>query len=223
MDGGIYMLNNIKAAIFDLDGTLINSMWVWEKIDMDFLLKRGLGVPFDLKDNIEHLSYFETAKYFKERFNLTDDIQSIMDEWNNMAFDEYANNIKLKSGAKEYLSYLKSLGIKIALATSNSVKLLEIVLKNNGIYEYFDVITTTNEVSRGKNFPDIYLLSAQKLGVFPEECIVFEDIFPAVIGAKSAGMKVVGVNDEYSKHQRENIVSAADYFIYKYDDLTEVS
>jgi HAD superfamily hydrolase (TIGR01509 family) len=217
------MLNNIKAAIFDLDGTLINSMWVWEKVDMDFLLKRGLDVPFDIKDNIEHLSYIDTAKYFKERFNLKDDIQSIMDEWNNMAFDEYSNNIKLKSGAKKYLSYLKSLGIKIALATSNSIELLEVVLKNNGIYEYFDVITTTNEVSRGKNFPDIYLLSAQKLGVSPEECIVFEDILPAVIGAKSAGMKVVGVNDKYSEHQRENIVSAADYFIYKYDDLTEAS
>lgn len=217
------MLNNIKAAIFDLDGTLIDSMWIWGKIDADFLLKRGLEVPFDLKDNIEHLSFIDTAKYFKERFNLIDDVHAIMDEWNNMAFDEYANNIRLKSGAKEYLSLLKTMGIKVALATSNSIELLEAVLKNNDIYEYFDVITTTNEVSRGKNFPDIYLLSAEKLGVSPEECIVFEDILPAVMGAKAAGMKVVGVNDEYSEHQRENILSAADYFIYKYEDLTEAS
>lgn len=217
------MLKDIKAAIFDLDGTLIDSMWLWEKVDIDFLNKRGFKLPLDLKENIEHLSFIDTAKYFKERFNLPQSLEEIMNEWNTMAYEQYANTILLKPGAKEYLYSLKLKGIKIALATSNSIPLLEAVLKRSGIYNYFDVITTTNEVKRGKNFPDIYLLSAEKLGVKPNECIVFEDILPAVLGAKAAGMKVVAVHDLYSEYQRKEILDSADYFIYKYDDINEVS
>lgn len=215
------MLKNIKAAIFDMDGTLVDSMWVWSKIDIEFLKKRGLELPNDLKDNIEHLSFTDTAKYFKERFKLQESIEDIMKEWNDMAFEEYSKNIKLKAGADRFLSTLKTAGIKIALATSNSNLLLEASLKNNGVFQYFDVITTTDEVERGKNFPDIYLLTAKKLGVASEECIVFEDILPAVMGAKAAGMKVVGVFDEYSEHQKIDIINTADYFINEYKDIIE--
>ncbi len=215
------MLNNINAAIFDLDGTLIDSMGIWGKVDVDFLEKRGIEVPLDLRDHIEHLSFIDTAKYFKERFKLSETIEDIMDEWNNMAYYEYSNTVTLKPGAREYLECLRSKGIKLALATSNSHILLEAVLKKNGVFEYFDSITTTIEVERGKNHPDIYLLSAKKLGVHPSECVVFEDILPAVLGAKSAGMKVVAIYDIYSEHQREDILKNADYFIYEYKELTK--
>lgn len=215
------MLKNIKAAIFDMDGTLVDSMWVWSKIDIEFLKKRGIALPSDLKDNIEHLSFTDTAKYFKDRFKLQESIEDIMKEWNDMALEEYSKNIKLKADADRFLFSLKTAGIKIALATSNSQMLLEASLKNNGILQYFDVITTTDEVARGKNFPDIYLLTAKRLGVTSEECIVFEDILPAVKGAKAAGMKVVGVFDEYSEHQKIDIINTADYFINEYKDIIE--
>jgi len=215
------MLDNIKAAIFDMDGTLIDSMGLWEKIDVDFLNIRGIELPSDLRGNIEHLSIIETAQYFKNRFNLPEEIEDIIKEWDNMAYEEYANNIKLKPGAEKFLKHLKNLGIKIALATSNSQLLLETALKNTGIYEYFDIISRTDEVQRGKSFPDIYLLTAQKLGVEPSECIVFEDILPAVMGAKEAGMKVVGVHDAYSDHQREIIMEKADHFIFEYEELNK--
>ncbi|WP_315117219.1 HAD family phosphatase [uncultured Clostridium sp.] len=215
------MLKNIKGAIFDMDGTLVDSMWVWHTVDVEYLKKRNIPMPKDLKENIEHLSFNETANYFKKRFNLEDSIEDIMDEWNNIALKEYSSNVKLKPGAKEFLSLLKSNGVKIGLATSNCDMLLQIALKNNDILHYFDCITTTNEVSRGKNFPDVYLLCAEKLGVNPKECIVFEDILPAVIGAKSAGMKVVGVHDVYSDEQKEEIMNLADLFIFHYNELTK--
>ncbi|MCM8709498.1 HAD family phosphatase [Clostridium sp. SYSU_GA19001] len=213
------MLTNIKAAIFDLDGTLIDSMYVWEKIDLDFLKARNLEVPEGLNDAVTHLNFIDTAKYFKKRFNLTEEIEAIMDEWNTMAYYEYANNIKLKPGAEEYLSFLKSKGIKLAIASSNLKSLIEIVLKNNKVYDYFENITTTLETERGKNFPDVYLLTAKKLQVRPEQCIVFEDIIAAVLGAKAAGMKVVGVYDKASHYQADEISANADYFIYNYEDL----
>ncbi|MCY6371987.1 HAD family hydrolase [Clostridium ganghwense] len=215
------MLTNIKAAIFDMDGTLIDSMWVWSKIDVDFLKNRNIKCPEDLKSQIEHLSFEETAMYFKERFKLKETVEQIIDEWNNMALEEYKTNIKLKYGAKKYLDILKALGIKIALATSNCSLLLEAALKATGIYEYFDVITRTDEVSRGKQFPDVYLLTAERLGVKPDECIVFEDILPAVIGAKAAGMKVIGIHDDYSSYQKEDISNIADKYIYEYSELIE--
>ncbi|KYH28657.1 MULTISPECIES: HAD family hydrolase [Clostridium] len=213
------MLNNIKAAIFDMDGTLVDSMWVWTKIDIDFLKMRNIECPENLKDEISHLSFEETAEYFKKTFNLKESIDEICNEWNNMAFEEYKNNVPLKPGVKKFLDMLKSMNIKIGLATSNCHLLLETALKTNGIYEYFDAITTTDEVSRGKQFPDVYLLTAKKLNVSPSECIVFEDILPAVMGAKAAGMKVVGIYDEYSHYQKNEILTAADKYIYEYYEL----
>jgi len=213
------MLTNIKAAIFDMDGTLIDSMWVWKKIDVEYLRKRNISMPMDLKASIEHLSFIEIAKYFKERFNIPESPEEIMNEWNSMAYHEYETEVKLKPGAGAYLALLKSLGIKIGLATSNSKELMEVTLKNNNIYDYFDVICRTDEVLRGKDFPDVYLLAAKRLGVLPEQCIVFEDILPAIIGAKAAGMKVVGVHDIDSENDASCIKEHADHYILRYEDL----
>ncbi|MBW9145030.1 HAD family phosphatase [Clostridium sp. CM027] len=214
------MLKNIKAAIFDLDGTLIDSMWVWDRIDKNYFRSRNIDLPKNLKTQIEHLSFNETAAYFKNNFGILDTIDEIKNEWNDYAHEEYLNNVKLKPGVVEFLSLLKTLNIKIGLATSNSKFLLEAALHSNNIYHYFDCITLTDEVSRGKDFPDVYLLAAEKLGVIPEECIVFEDILPAVKGAKSAGMRVVGVYDDFSKEQRDDIVNHADMYIIGYNELT---
>ena len=215
------MFNEIKAVIFDMDGTLIDSMGVWSKIDIDFLERRGFQVPENLKLNIEHLTFLECAEYFKRNFALDDTLQEIMDEWTEMASYEYEYNIKLKPGVKEYLNFLKVLGIKISIATSNNLFLIERVLKNNEVFSFFDSITTTDEVTRGKNFPDIYLLAAKKLGVIPKECVVFEDILPAILGAKAAGMKVVGVHDTYSDYQQEDIIKHADKYIFEFYELID--
>lgn len=213
------MLKNIKGAIFDMDGTLIDSMWVWSKIDEEYLKKRNISLPNNLKQDIEHMGFAEVAQYFKDRFNISDTIEEIQNEWNEMAFYQYTNHVSLKAGAKEFLSLLKSKGIKIALATSNSKPLIEIALKRNDIYHFFDSITTTDEVSRGKDFPDVYLLAAERLMLDPNKCVVFEDILPAVKGAKSAGMTVIGVHDSYSEYQKEDIVSFADMYIFQYEEL----
>ena len=114
------MLANIKCTIFDLDGTLVDSMWVWSQIDVDYLKTKGHRMPEDLRNEISHLSFSQTAVYFKERFKLDDSIEEILDNWHNMAFDHYSNNVKLKLGVKDFLDHLKASDIKIGLATSNS-------------------------------------------------------------------------------------------------------
>ena len=210
------MFKNIDAAIFDMDGTIVDSMWVWNKIDTEYLAKHNLDVPPSLNNDISHLSFNEVAIYFKNSFNLPYTLEEIKEHWNDMAYEAYCNEVKLKPGVKEFFNLLKENNIKIALATSNNTLLLEACLKANGIYEYFDTITLTNEVNRGKDFPDVYLLTANKLGVSPDKCIVFEDLLPAIQGAKKAGMKVIGVYDEHSLEQHNDMKALADDFILDY-------
>jgi len=212
-------MKNIKAVIFDLDGTLIDSMNVWAKIDFEYLKEFNIEVPKDLHEEITHLTLTQTANYFKTRFNIKDDVETIIKRWNDMAFYHYSNTIKLKDGVIEYLDYLKSNNIKISLATSNSLTLSEAVLKNNDIYHYFDAITVTEEVKKSKNNPDVYLLAASKLNVNPENCLVFEDVVQAVKGAKLAGMTVYAIYDEISKDKRDELINNADRYIVNYKEL----
>jgi HAD superfamily hydrolase (TIGR01509 family) len=207
----------IKGAIFDLDGTLVDSMRVWNKIDAEFLEKRGIDVPCGLSEEIKNMTFRETAIYFKERFNIADDAEDIMQEWNDMAYREYAHNIRLKAGVKKFLGFLKGKGIKIGLATTNSRELLEAVLKNNEIMSFFDAISTADETGKGKEHPDIYLLTAKKLCLEPKTCVVFEDILPAVRSARAAGMKVIGVYDEYSRQEAKEIKKIADGYIIGFE------
>lgn len=215
-------MQNIKAAIFDLDGTLVDSMWVWEEIDIAYLKRKGHAVPLDLKNNITHLSFAQTALYFKETFKLDDSLETIMNDWNTMAYTHYSTTIKLKDGALDFLKKLKSRGIKIGLATSNSVPLLEATLKSNNIYSYFDSITTTSEVSRGKNEPDVYLLAAKKLGIDPSDCVVFEDIVPAVIGAKAANMKTIAIYDKLAEDSKNELIRLADNYILNFNEIIDL-
>ena len=213
------MFTNIKAAIFDLDGTLVESMNVWGNIDVNFLVKRGIPAPDDLFEHTAPLNAIAKAAYFKENYDINDSIEDIVNEFIDMGYKEYSANVRLKDGAKEYLDHLKSKGIKLSIATGNTPRLVEAALKSNDIYNYFDLVVTSDEVNNGKDKPDIYLHSAKKLKVQPDECIVFDDILPAVLGAKLAGMKVIAVYDKYAEHQIEDIKRNADHFVYNFDEL----
>lgn len=213
------LLKNKKAVLFDLDGTLVDSMWVWRDIDIDFLSAIGQTLPDDLQKCIEGMSFTETAEYFKKRFNIDDDIEDIKIKWNKMAYNKYTSEVKLKKGAKEFLERLKSDGILTGIASSNSMTLIEGALKAEGVLEYFDAITTGCEAGAGKPAPDIYLLAAKKLNVSPSECLVFEDIPMGIMAGNSAGMTTVAIEDAYSHKMREEKERLAKYFIEDYTDI----
>lgn len=215
------MLTNIDAIIFDLDGTLIDSMWLWKAIDIDYLAKFNIEFPDDLQDNLEGKSFTETAMYFKERFDIPDSIEEIKETWNTMALDYYVNKVPLKEGVLEFLDLLKSKGIKIGIATSNSRFLVEKVLSKLNISEYFDTIRTSCEVKEGKPSPDVYLKVAEDLEVSPSRCLVFEDVPNGIKAGKNANMKVCAIQDDFSKKMEEEKKMLADYFIDNYYQLLE--
>jgi len=203
----------MKAYIFDLDGTLLDSMDVWKNIDIEFLEKRGITVPKDYSEAISMMTFFEAAPYTVERFNLSCTAEELTQEWNDMAAFAYGHTVQLKPFAKDYLLALKEHGAKLAVATSLFSNLTELSLRNHGIYDLFDVICTTEEAGFGKSHPVVFNLTAQKLGVEPRDCLVFEDIYEAVKSAKSIGMSVCGVYDKSSDVNWEKIKKLADFTI----------
>ncbi|MGN0505781.1 MAG: HAD family hydrolase [Lachnospiraceae bacterium] len=208
-----------KAVIFDLDGTVVDSMWMWRSIDREYLGKFGIPLPEDLQKNISGMSFSETAVYFKETFHLPDEIEKIKSDWNDMAMYKYTHEVPLKKGIFDFLKQLKAAGIRTGIATSNSLELVSAVLKSLGIRDYFDEVHTACEVAKGKPAPDIYLLVAECLKVRPEECLVFEDIEEGILAGKQAGMEVCAVEDEFSAGMREEKKRLADYFIMDYTEL----
>lgn len=207
------MLKDIEAVIFDLDGSLVDSMWMWREIDIEYLGRFGIPLPENLQTEIEGMSFSETAVFFKERFQIPDSLEKMKADWNQMAWDKYTYEVPLKPGIEEFLEGCRVNHIKLGIATSNSRELVDNIAKVHHLENYFSCIMTACEVAHGKPAPDIYLAVAQKLDVLPEKCLVFEDIIPGIMAGKNAGMKVCAVEDEYSIHDRQAKLELADYYI----------
>lgn len=213
------MLEKIQAVIFDLDGTLVDSMWMWKDIDIEYLGRFGIALPEDLQDKIEGMSYTETAVYFKERFQIPCTLEEIKKDWETMAFEKYSHQVPLKPGAEAFLKEIKRRGIRTGIATSNGKKLVEAVTGAHGLDACIDVIRTACEVPHGKPAPDIYLKVAEDMGVQPENCLVFEDVPMGIMAGKNAGMKVCAVADAFSEDKLEEKKRLADYYITEFDDI----
>lgn len=213
------MLKDIEAVLFDLDGSLVDSMWIWRDIDIEYLGKFGISLPDKLQADIEGMSFTETAAYFKKRFNIPDSVEQVKEDWNRMAWNKYTHQVPLKKGAREFLEHCHENGIKLGIASSNSRELVENVISVHGLTGYFESIVTACEVDKGKPAPDVYLEAAKRCGAVPEKCLVFEDIVAGIMAGKSAGMKVCAVEDAYSRHQDAEKKRLSDYFITDYFDI----
>lgn len=216
----IDIFKNTEAVIFDLDGTLVDSMWIWPAVDEEYFKKYNLDVPEEFHEEMEGKSYTELALLFHETFTtLNCTIEDIKKEWYNMSYEKYIHEVPLKPGAYEMITALRKNGIKFGIATSNSRELVDAVLKALHVEELFDSVRTACEVKCGKPSPDVYLLVADDLQVSPEKCLVFEDIPKGILAGKNAGMRVCAIDDETSRNQNEQKKALADYFIHNYNDI----
>lgn len=204
------MKNDFRAVIFDLDGTLIDSLGVWAQVDRKCLEKHGIPPTPDYTLAVSSMSFRESAEYTIRRYGFSETPEELMAEWMCMVEDEYAHHIALKPFVREFLNHLTAKGVKLAVATASPPKLYGPVLKNNGVYDYFDAFACVEEVERGKGFPDVFLLAASRLGVRPCDCLVFEDTLPGIRGAKAAGMTVIGIYDGSSQTEEAKMRAEAD-------------
>lgn len=215
------MLEKITTVLFDLDGTLVDSMWMWSVIDVEYLGGLGISVPGNLPREIEGMSFSETAVYFKEAFHIPGSLEEIKAVWVNMARDKYAHEVDFKPGAFAFLKELRKRGLKTGICTSNDRKLAQTVVDALGMGPYIDCIMTACEVRAGKPSPDIYLAVAASLGAEPGHCLVFEDVPNGIQAGLNAGMTVCAMEDAYSRDQQELVRSLAHYYIRSYEQVLD--
>ena len=215
------MLEGIDGIIFDMDGTLLDSMWIWPSIDDEYLNKYQLTTPERFHESMEGMSYPEVAQFFLDTFpGLSRTREQVMEEWMQMARDKYRTQVTMKGGVHSFIREMKSQGKRIGIATSNARELTEDALDALKISGLFDVVRTAGEAGAGKPAPDVYLMVAAELKVEPERCLVFEDVPMGILAGKNAGMKVCAVEDAFSSLQRGKKKELADYYINDYYDIS---
>ena len=207
----------IKGAIFDLDGTLLDSMFIWDTIGEDYLRSLGKEPHEDLKETFMTLTLEEAAEYYREHYGVTLSVKEIVDGVNAMVEQTYRTKVTLKPGISEYLAWLKENGVRMCVATVTDRYLVEETLERLGVRHYFSEIFTCAEVGFGKDKPIIYQKALEHLGTAKDETYVFEDMLFALNTAKTDGFPTVGVYDRHEAHQDE-LKELADYYIFDFTD-----
>lgn len=213
------MLDQIEAVIFDMDGTLIDSMWVWDEIDREFFRSRQIPYSKEIQHEVEGMHIEAIATYFKNKFQLLETEEELIAIWTHMAYEVYQKEVDYKHGVRRFLTHLKKKQIKMGIATSNSMEMVDAIKHRLNFQDYFHCIVTSAQVNVGKPAPDVYLEAAKQLNVKPENCLVFEDIPMGMLAGKNAGMKVCGVHDYSSMDQENQKKAYCDYYIQSFHDL----
>ena len=209
----------IKGAIFDVDGTLLDSMEIWEDVAIRYLKSIGVEAEPDLPEVMFTMSLPEGAAYVKEHYRLTRETDEIIQGVLDIIRNYYEETAPLKPGVTKILEELSGKRIPMTVATSNNKEEVEAAFKRLGIASYFSRIFTCEEVGAGKTRPDIYMKAAEYMGTRPEETVIFEDVLHAIRTAKKAGFLAVGLYDEASKADQEEIKKEADWYAKSMEGL----
>ena len=208
----------IRGAIFDVDGTLLDSMFIWDTIGEAYLRSIGYPPKENLNETFKNMSLHQAARYYQTEYGVTRSIDEIMDGVNAMLERYYRFEVPLKPGVAELLERLRQSGVKLCIATATDRHLVEAALDRCGVLSCFGEIFTCNEVGHGKDEPDIFEAALRFLGTRREETLVFDDALYAVRTAKEAGFLVAAVYDSHERSQAE-VRARSDLYL---EDLTQL-
>ena len=205
----------IKGAIFDLDGTLLDSMSIWDTVGEDYLRSLGIEPREDLSETFKTFTLEESAEYYRTHYGVALSVEEIVDGVNAMIEDFYRNTVPLKKGVSEFLEGLSKGGVRMCVATVTDKYLAEAALSRLQVRQYFGEIFTTADIGCGKNDPKIYRTALAYLGTEKSETLVFEDAHHALMTAKNDGFPVAAVYDKHESRQTE-MKANGDYYITNY-------
>lgn len=211
-----------RFAIFDMDGTLVDSMLYWHNLGQEYLESKG--VTGDLNEVLERskpMTMVESGALFIQEFGLDGTPESVAAEINAVMEDHYRFDVQLKDGAKEYLEQLRRKGIKLCVASATAEDLVSLCLTRLGVRDYFEFFLSCETVGTGKNRPDVYFAAAERLGAAVENTVIYEDAWYAVRTAKNAGFRVVAIFDYNSRARWDEIRAMADTPIESWAELLE--
>ena len=208
----------IKGAIFDFDGTLVDSMFIWDTFGEDYLRTLGKEPKENLTETFKTFTLEQAAEYYREHYGVTLSVNEIVDGVNEMVSEIYRTKVALKSGMLEFLRDLQSKGVKMCVATVTDRPIVEDVLNHLGIRDFFTEIFTCAEVGYNKETPHIYRAALEALGTKKDETVVFEDALHALLTAKNDGFSVAAVYDKHELRQTE-MKENSDYYITNYETV----
>ncbi len=205
-------MNNLLAIIFDADGTILDSMYIWRELGGRYLRSIDIEPERNLAEILYHLSLEQGCMYLKERYALEQTLPEIREGVVRIIQDFYIDEVELKDGIKNFLDSMLEKNIPMVIATSGDRTLLNAALERNGIAGYFNAIFTCSELETTKQEPKIYLECAKFFGLEPHNIAVFEDSLFALETAKAAGFITFGVEDDSNIEDRERIIEVADFY-----------
>lgn len=208
----------VKGAVFDFDGTIIDSMWMWDNVGGEYLKAKGIEPEPDLRKITLPMTLEEAAEYFHSYYKAGSSAEEICEEINGMLRRYYEEKFILKPGVKELLAEIKAKGIKMCIATATKKELVKKCAERNGILEYFEDIITCPELNTSKSVPFIYEKAVELLGVEKEETVIFEDARHAIKTAKNAGFYVIAIEDASEINNKAEIRALADVYLEKVSD-----
>lgn len=190
----------LKAVIFDLNGVIIDDEKIHQKAWRQFYEKKGLNLTKnDYKQKVLGRTVKDTLEYLYNYQLTEEELNQLASERIDIAIELVKNKLKLPDGLRKLLVLLNKNKIPLAIATSSRARYVDFVTDEAKIRKHFKFILTAQDVSRGKPHPEIYLKTAEKLEVYPNDCVVFEDSISGIMAAKKAGMKVIAITTTHTK------------------------
>ena len=208
-------------AIFDMDGTIADSMYAWQNVTLQFMERHGIPWSEELDSAVRKKTMEEGAEYFYQHYDLNMTVEEIIGEIDGIVYQEYKNNIQLKPGVLKTLQRLKELQIPAALVTASDQHHIDALLSRLNITDLFAFTLSCSDFGKGKDFPDIYLYAAERLGGTVPDTAVFEDAYHAVVTASSAGFPVYAVAEPVMEKRKEQIKALAHRYLNTMDEVLD--